>query len=123
MIFSCIIIDSFIDDIHWIKQKGKKEEEQGKTIKTVEIPLFLRDHYDYDVGDPQYQGVYIHNICVKLQTYQPLNKDEMGFLKIQNFHLETQAKKKATEETELCPNCGHEIKGSQCTNCGLQDVN
>ena len=57
------------------------------------IPLFLRDDSDYEVGSVQWQGVQIHNICVKLLTFKPLSTFDMSFLKEQNKHLELQERK------------------------------
>jgi hypothetical protein len=70
-------------------------EDKGTPVETREIPMFRRDHDDYEMGSPEWQAVMTHNIIVNLLTEEPLNSGEMSFLKIQNDRFIAFKKKEA----------------------------
>ncbi|MHA2022643.1 MAG: hypothetical protein ACTSWQ_03170 [Candidatus Thorarchaeota archaeon] len=63
------------------------DKKKGTQLEVREVPMFLRDHSDYELGDEMWQAVMTHNIVVKLLRTEPLNKEDMSFLQIQNDHL------------------------------------
>ena len=62
-------------------------EKKGTPVEVREVPMFLRDSNDYEMGDAMWQDVLTHNIVVKLLQGTPLSKSDMTFLNAQNQHL------------------------------------
>lgn len=61
--------------------------EKETPVEVREVPMFLRDSDDYELGDAKWQDVQTHNIVVKLLREEPLSKGDMTFLEVQNDHL------------------------------------